>query len=60
MKHLKILMNLMKYQGFNDLKLMILKILKSTLKNLMKVYFKGLTWNMKKFTINFAAQYYML
>ena len=58
MKHLKIkhLINLMKYQIYvkvlkKKLKLTILKTLKSTLKNLIKVYFHGLTLIMKKFTI---------
>ena len=48
MKRLKILINLTKYQIYvkvlkKKLKLTILKILNSTLKNLMKVYFQGLT-----------------
>ena len=59
------LINLTKYQIYvkllkKKLKLTILKILKSTLKNLMKNYFEGLTLIIKKFTINFATRYYML
>ena len=62
---LKILKTLMKYQTYAkalkaNLKLIILKILKQILKNLKKLYFQRLTLTIKKFTINFLAQYYML
>ena len=43
-----------------NLKLMISKILMLILRNLKKVYCQGLTLKIKKFTIKFFMQYYML